>query len=73
MSPLIALGGPALTALTFWMLRSNDSETIKYDVTIRRPDGTELIIHLKVSRSASEAPKSQVIKQIAEVSPVSDR
>lgn len=63
---ILTLSVPALTALTMWLLRTRASEIIDYTVTIRKPDGTEMTVHLKIKRTSSEAPNSQAIKQIAE-------
>jgi hypothetical protein len=63
---ILALAGPAITALTLWLLRTHDSETIDYKVTLKHPDGGEVTVNLKLKRSSSEAPKSQIVRQIAE-------
>ena len=51
--------------MVLWLLRTRQGETIEYKVTIRKPDGSETDVHLKIKRSSSEAPKAQIIKQIA--------
>jgi hypothetical protein len=62
---LIALTVSAMSGFTLWLLRTYDSEVIDYKVRIRSPDGGEIGVELKIKRSSSEAPKAQVIKQIA--------
>jgi hypothetical protein len=62
---VLALTPMALAAVSMWLLRKHDSEIIDYVVTIRNPDGSETDVHLNIKRSSSEAPKEQIIKQIA--------
>lgn len=63
---VLTLAPPALTALTVWLLRDTENELVEYHATIRRPDGTEIVVHLKIKKSSSQAPEAQVVKQIAE-------
>jgi hypothetical protein len=62
---LLTLGPPALTAFTVWLMRTHDQELIELKITVRRPDGSEQIVELKIKRSSSKAPERQVIEQIA--------
>jgi hypothetical protein len=63
---ILALTPVVVTAITMWLLRTHQEEIVEYKVTARKPDGSETEIYLKINRSSSEAPKAQVIKQIAE-------
>lgn len=63
---ILTLTPAALTAVTAWLLRTSAGEVVNYRVTIRSPDGTEMDVQLKIKRHTSEAPKSQIIKQIAD-------
>ena len=63
---ILTLTPIAITALTAWLLRTHAEEYIDYMVTVRGPDGTETTVHLKIKRRSSEAPKSQVIKQLSQ-------
>jgi hypothetical protein len=63
---ILALSEPIITATALWLLETYKSEEIEYKVTVRKPDGTEKDVHLKIKRKSSEAPKAQIIKQIAE-------
>ena len=63
---ILTLTPIAITALTAWLLRTHADEDIDYKVTVRGPDGTETTVQLRIKRKSSEAPKSQVIKQLAE-------
>ncbi|QDZ06424.1 hypothetical protein FPZ24_02155 [Sphingomonas panacisoli] len=63
---ILALAPIPIAAFTAWALKKTASELVEYRVTIRRPDGTEMDVYLKINRRSSEAPDAQVIKQIAE-------
>ena len=62
---ILALSAPALSAMTMWLLRTTQNETIDYRTTVRKPDGSEEEVHLKIKRNSSTAPEAQVIKQMA--------
>ncbi len=70
---IILLTAQALTALTLWMLRTRSGETIERNVTVRKPDGTEVTVRLKLTRESSQAPEAQIVKQIAEALKLPER
>jgi hypothetical protein len=62
---VLSLTSLALSAMSMWLLRTRTGEVIDYKFTIRSPEGSETDVQIKIRRSSSEAPKAQVIKQIA--------
>lgn len=62
----------SLTAFTAWLLRTHQSEEVEHRATVRKPDGTEIDLYVKVKRHSSQAPEAQVLKQIAAALGVSE-
>jgi hypothetical protein len=63
---LLSLTKTAIVAFTLWLLRNRDTENVEYDAVIRRPDGTETTVRLKIRRNSSSAPDAQATQQIAD-------
>jgi len=54
----------ALSTLAAYLLRKHKGESFEEDVEERLPDGTVKIRKVKWTKSSSEAPEADIIKQI---------